>query len=122
MSDQPITEKQIKELLAEGKLPNLFRWHHYKQVVACQMAIEETLTRLDKMGFSAFEQYYALRYHTFFGRFALEDMGLSKQADILDSEIAKDMYEHRKKYNIEYMRAHHGETTKPEGSSEEIEP
>jgi len=123
MTDEPITEKQIKELLAEGKLPNLIRWHHYKSITACSMAIEDTLTKLEKMGFSTFDFYYALRLHTFYTRFALEDGGASKAADEIDEEIGKDMYEHRKKYTIEAMQlGKYDHKTRPEGSSEEIQP
>ena len=104
-------------------MPNLFRWHHYKQVVACAQTIEDALTKLEEKGFSPFEAYYALRQHYFHARFAMEDSGMEKGADQIDAEMNKDLYEHRKKYSVEAMRnGTYGHPTRPEGSSEEIQP
>jgi hypothetical protein len=123
VTDEPITEAKIKELLADGTLPNLFRWWHYKQVTACAMAVEDTLTKLEKQGFSLFEIYYALRQHFFFTRFALEDAGQEKGAAQIDKEMNEDLYQHRKKFTVEAMRTgKYGHPTKPQGSSEPIQP
>lgn len=120
MNDEPITEAQIKQFLVEGRLPNLFRWHHYKQIIGCAQIIEDCLTKLEKMGFSPFEVYYALRQHLFYARFAFEDGGMVKAMNTIDDEMLKDMIEHRKKYTKEAMRTGKYRKSRPEGSSEEI--
>ena len=104
-----ISEKDIRDAIAEGMLPNNILWNHYKNITECNIILDETLDGMKK--FKPFEIYYAYITQLYYLRFAFEDMGPEAEDMMkkVDAEVFRKMFEYRKKYPKGHMHKLMGE-------------